>query len=281
MRNPLPQVVGQTFFAANLSISRASICHRYAAGSPVAVYPLLLLSTGRNRAVGARARDAVVRAGFRLWDRTLSRPVARLYHYDLIYKTGNFRSLEWLGTPIWQNPLDVWTIQQTIADVKPALLIETGTDHGGSALFYAHLMDLIGKGKIISIDVIDKHEVEHPRVEFITDDSTSPQVIERLAAEAADADGPTMVILDSDHSRAHVSEELEAYSQLVSPGSYLLSQDGVIDQFWIFRASRPGPLSANEDFLRRHPEFEYDEERNRRFRLTQHPLGWLRRRPTA
>jgi cephalosporin hydroxylase len=161
------------------------------------------------------------------------------------------------------------------------LLIETGTDHGGSALFYAHLMDLIGKGKIISVDIIDKHEVEHPRIEFITDSSTSPAVLERLRAEAAAADGPTMVILDSDHSRDHVAAELEAYAPLVSPGSFLLSQDGVIDQFWIFRSSRPGPLSANAEFLERHPEFEYDEERNRRFRLTQHPLGWLYRRPSV
>jgi cephalosporin hydroxylase len=70
------------------------------------------LSSSPQRSLGKRARDAIIRTGFRVWGRTLSRPVARLYHYDLIYKTGNFRSLEWLGVPIWQNPLDVWTIQQ-------------------------------------------------------------------------------------------------------------------------------------------------------------------------
>lgn len=216
--------------------------------------------------------------GFRLWDRTASRAVARLYHYDLIYKTQNFRSLEWLGVPIWQNPLDVWTIQQTIAQVRPALLIETGTDHGGSALFYANLMDLLGTGRVITIDIADNHEVAHPRIEFITDSSTSPSVIGRLRDEAEASGGPVMVILDSDHSHDHVAAELESYAPLVTPGSFLLSQDGVIDQFWIFRGTRPGPLGANRAFLKRHPEFEYDEERNRRFRLTQHPLGWMRRR---
>ena len=220
----------------------------------------------------------VTRAGFRLWNRTLSRPVARLYHYDLIYKTANFRSLSWLGTPIWQNPLDLWTIQQTIADVRPALLIETGTDHGGSALFYANLMDLIGHGRVITVDIADHREVEHPRIEFVTASSTDPEVMKRLEAECASAEGPVMVILDSDHSRDHVAAELELYAPLVTPGSYLLSQDGVIDQFWIFRGSRPGPLSANEEFLSRHPEWELDVERNARFRLTQHPAGWLRRR---
>lgn len=207
--------------------------------------------------------------------------MARLYHYDLIHKTGNFRSIEWLGVPIWQNVLDVWTIQQTIAEVKPALLIETGTDHGGSALFYANLMDLLGKGRVITIDIVDLHKYEHPRVEFITDSSTAPDVVASVKEAAAAADGPVMVILDSDHSHDHVAAELELYAPLVTPGSYLLSQDGVIDQFWIFRDTRPGPLKANRDFLSRHPEFEYDEERNRAFRLTQHPLGWMRRRETS
>jgi cephalosporin hydroxylase len=230
---------------------------------------------------GERLRDRLTRFGFRVWNRTGSRPVARLYHYDLIYKTQNFRSLEWRGVPIWQNPLDTWTIQQTVFDVQPALLIETGTDHGGSAFFYANLMDLMGAGKVITVDVLNNHEgVDHPRVEFITQNSTDPALISRLTQEAEAADGPVMVILDSDHSYDHVAAELEAYAPLVTPGSYLLSQDGVIDQFWIFRETRPGPLRANREFLERHPEFEYDEERNRRFRLTQHPLGWMRRRET-
>lgn len=233
---------------------------------------------GRQSRSGRRLPSIANRAGFRLWNRTLSRPVARLYHYDLIYKTENFRSLTWLGTPIWQNPLDLWTIQQTIADVRPALLIETGTDHGGSALFYAHLMDLMDHGRVITVDIADHHEVEHPRIEFVTASSTDPKVVKQLEAECDSADGPVMVILDSDHSYDHVVAELEAYAPLVSPGSYLLSQDGVIDQFWIFRDTRPGPLSANEEFLKRHPEFELDAERNARFRLTQHPVGWLRRR---
>lgn len=225
-------------------------------------------------------RDTVLTGGFRLFDRTLGRPIARLYHYDLIYRTGNFRTLEWFGVPIWQNPLDAWTIQQTITELRPALLIETGTDHGGSALFYANLMDLVGHGKVISVDIVSKQEVSHPRIEFLTASSTSDEVLSRLGDEVELADGPVMVILDSDHSEAHVAAELEAYAPFVSPGSYLLSQDGVIDQFWIFRGSRPGPLASNQRFLEAHPEFELDAERNRRFLLTQHPYGWLRRRHT-
>jgi cephalosporin hydroxylase len=224
----------------------------------------------------SRLRVSGIDAAFRIWDRTGSRPVARLYHHDLIHKTGNFRSMSWLGVPIWQNVLDLWTIQEAISSIRPRLLIETGTDHGGSALFYANLMDLLGEGEVITIDIVRKHELDHPRVKFLHGSSTDPEIVEqaRTAAEGVD---PVMVILDGNHDRDHVAEELELYAPFVTAGSLLLSQDGVIDQFGIFRDSRPGPLEANRKFLREHPEFAHERERNEQFRLTQHPLGWMRR----
>ena len=93
------------------------------------------------------------------------------------------------------------------------------------------------------------------------------------------ADGPAFVILDGNHDRDHVAQELELYAPFVTPGSYLLSQDGITDQFWLFRPLRPGPLPANREFLKRHPEFEHDRERSERFGASQHPCGWMRRRP--
>jgi cephalosporin hydroxylase len=223
--------------------------------------------------------DRLKAAAAKRWRRMLSRPVARLFHLDLIFRTGNFASTSWMGVPIWQNVLDAWTVQETIAEVRPDLLIETGTHRGGSALFYAQLMDLAGHGRVITIDVAGNEEVEHPRIEFVHGSSTDPEVVERVRAEAERCEGPVMVILDSDHAREHVAAELELYGPLVTPGSFLLSQDGVIDKLRIFRSSRPGPLEANRDFLARHPEFEHDRERNARFGLTHHPLGWMRRRP--
>jgi cephalosporin hydroxylase len=173
-----------------------------------------------------------------------SRPVARLYHNDLIFKTGNFASTSWLGVPIWQNVLDVWTIQETISDVRPGLLIE----------------------------------LKHPRVTFLHGSSTDPAIVEQVQEAVSTTEGPVMVILDGNHDRDHVAKELELYAPFVTPGSYLLSQDGVIYKIGLFRDSRPGPLPANRDFLARHTEFEYDREGNERFRLTHHPLGWMRRR---
>jgi cephalosporin hydroxylase len=224
-----------------------------------------------------RLRTKAINSAFSVWSRTGRRPTARLFHNDLIAKTENFASTSWLGVPIWQNVLDLWTIQETIAEVRPALLIETGTHRGGSALFYAHLMDLMDHGRVVTVDIIQEHDVSHPRITFLHGSSTSPEITEQVREAAEAVNGPVMVILDGNHARDHVAQELELYAPLVTPGSLLLSQDGVIDELEIFRDSRPGPLPANREFLARHPEFEYDRERNERFLLTHHPLGWMRR----
>ncbi|HET8673294.1 MAG TPA: CmcI family methyltransferase [Thermoleophilaceae bacterium] len=225
-----------------------------------------------------RARQSLLRGWLRFYARTLRRPVTRMFHQDLIVKTGNFGHTTWVGQPIWQNVLDLWTIQETISEIRPALLIETGTNRAGSALFYAHLMDLLGTGRVLTVDIVKLHDVTHPRVEFVIGSSTDPEVAERVREAAAEADGPVMVILDGNHDRDHVAAELEIYAPLVTPGSVLLSQDGIIDELPMFRDTRPGPLPANRRFLARHPEFEWDRERNERFLLTHHPVGWLRRK---
>jgi cephalosporin hydroxylase len=213
-----------------------------------------------------------------LYRRTVGRVVERLFQLDLIEKTDNFSNVRWLGAPVWQNVLDLWLIQEAIEEIRPSLLIECGTNRGGSALFYANLFDLIGSGRVITIDVERMHELDHPRVEFIEGSSTDPSVIDRVREAAAEAEGPVMVILDSDHREAHVAAELEAYAPVVTPGSLLHVQDGVIDQLTIFRHERPGPLQAIERFLERHSEFVWERERSEKFVITHHPKGWLRRR---
>lgn len=235
-------------------------------------------ATHSNR--GMPLRKFVRAAAVGLLARSSRGAINRLFHRDLIVRTGNFASVSWLGRMIWQNPLDLWITQETIAEVRPALLIETGTFQGGSALYYAHIMDLLGQGRVVTIDVEDESQREaHPRITYVKGSSTDPEIFERMRREAEEAEGPVMVILDADHSRDHVARELELYGRLVTPGSYMLSQDGIIDQLERFRSARPGPLEANRSFLERHPEFEYDRERNERFGVTHHPLGWMRRRP--
>src|SRR2546427_10052983 len=93
---------------------------------------------------------------------------------ELIAKTDNFSHVTWLGRPIWQNVFDLWVMQETIAAIRPALLIETGTNCGGSALFFAHLFDLMNHGALITIDIEKLHDIVHPRITFLSGSSIEP-----------------------------------------------------------------------------------------------------------
>jgi cephalosporin hydroxylase len=217
----------------------------------------------------------------RVWSRIddrIVRPAAhRRYFTDLVRQTNNFADVRWMGHPIWQNVLDLWVMQEALVEVRPALVIECGTNRGGSAMYYANLMDLMGSGEVISIDVTSMHELSHPRVTWMLGGSTSAAVVERVRARVERTRGPVFVVLDSDHSQVHVRRELELYAPLVTRGSYCLVQDGVIDTLPAFAAGRPGPLPAVAEFLRHDPRFAIDEARCSRFLISHHPKGWLRR----
>ena len=143
-------------------------------------------------------------------------------------------------------------------------------------MFLANLFDLMGEGQIVTIDVERMHNLSHPRITYVIGSSTSEKVLTIVRRKAAACTGPVMVSLDDDHSRDHVRRELDCYAPLVTPGSYCLVQDGVIDTTSRFRSQQPGPLRAIEDFLRSSDDFEIDAERCERFLITHHPNGWLR-----
>ncbi len=203
--------------------------------------------------------------------------ICRRFFHLLLKKTSNFGGIKWLGVPVWQNVFDLWTIQEVISQIKPALLIECGTNRGGSAFFYANLFDLMKHGEVISVDVEKMHDISHPRIEFLLGSSVSEEILKRIRERVAAANGPILVILDSDHSAGHVAKELQAYAGFVTKGSYCLVQDGVIDVLKRFRRGRPGPLVATEEFLQTTQDFEVDHERCERFLITHHPKGWLKR----
>jgi len=201
--------------------------------------------------------------------------VSRIFYLDLIIHTENFRGQTWMGRTSWQPPQDLWTIQETITELRPSLVIETGTHKGGAAFFYATLFDLIEHdGHIITVDVEDMIDVDasHPKITFLLGDSTSDEIIDQIEQRVSETDGPIMVILDSLHLEYHVTNELERYHKFVTPGSFLLVQDGVTD-YW----GRPGPLAAINKFLPKHKEFQIDEYRCNRYIVTHHPKGWLKR----
>ncbi len=203
----------------------------------------------------------------------------------------------WLGRPIIQLPDDMIRIQEAIFHIQPDIIIETGVAHGGSLIFYASIMEMIGKGQVIGIDIeIRPHNrtaIEaHPmmkRITLVEGSSTAPETVEAVRAMVG-PEAKVMLILDSNHARDHVAAELEAYADLVTPGSCILSQDGVMQL--VAGMPRTGddwtdnnPITAVKAFLARHPEFELRQQK-RPFDETlgtpdcsHHPVGWLWRKP--
>src|SRR5438132_4143406 len=105
-------------------------------------------------------------------------------------------------------------------ELEPDLIIETGTAQGGSALFLASICDLLGKGRIVSIDIAPRDDRPlHPRITYLLGSSTSAPIADEVRTLAR-SHRTVLVILDSDHSRDHVLRELAIYGELVTPGSY-------------------------------------------------------------
>lgn len=233
----------------------------------------------RLRRAGTRLPAAVKRPAkqaWYAWGNWTARSFSR-YFYTRADLTWNNAS--WLGVPLWKNPLDLWVYQEILHEVQPALIVETGTWKGGSAFYLASLCDLIGTGRIVTIDVTGrKGRPEHPRIEYVQGSSVAPEVLALVEARVADAGGPVLVILDSDHHEPHVTQELHAYRRFVTPGSYLIVEDTNINGHPVNPFFGPGPMEAVEAFLPRAPEFELDRSREK-FMVTHNPKGYLRRRP--
>jgi cephalosporin hydroxylase len=197
----------------------------------------------------------------------------RLY-YDSPVRT--WSNTYWLGTHTQKCPLDLWIYQEILYELRPEAIVETGTASGGSALFLASVCDLLGQGKIISVDIEDAERPQHDRVTYLTGSSVAPKIVDRVVEFVGDA-APVLVILDSDHSREHVLEELRAYSPVVTPGSYLIVEDTNVNGHPVLPEHGPGPMEAVDEFLDSAPEFSVDPEREKFF-LTFNPRGFLRKR---
>lgn len=205
----------------------------------------------------------------------VERTVTNLFH-RMYYGLGSrtWRRTTWLGTPIRKCPLDLWIYQELLTRVRPDLILETGTYDGGGAHYLASICDLLGSGRVITVDISPKPDrPQHPRITYLEGSSTSPEIVSRIAKEAS---GTIMVILDSDHSRDHVLDELKAYSSLVTPGSYLIVEDTNINGHPARPRWGPGPMEAVEEFLLSHSEFSVDRDCEKFF-LTFNPCGYLRR----
>ena len=187
------------------------------------------------------------------------------------------RKTNWLGVPTIKCPLDCWIYQEIIYQIKPDLIIECGTSYGGSALFFASLFDLIDNGKVITIDISEeiKNKPQHKRIQYLIGSSTSNYIIEQVKSQIS-ANDKVMVMLDSDHKKAHVLDELKIYSEFVSKGSYLIVEDSNINGHPVLPNFGLGPMEAIEDFLKEKKNFIIDKSKEK-FYMTFNPNGYLKR----
>lgn len=196
------------------------------------------------------------------------------------YQTRVWEDTYWRGHRALKSPLDLWQYQEIIQEVKPRLVIETGTYEGGSAWYLADMLGLLWRDdsdfRVVSVDLAPRATPEHPHVLYLSGaSSTAPEVMSHCRYEA-DLAQPVIVILDSDHRAPHVLAELHAYADLVTPGSYLIVEDTSINGHPIHPGWGPGPWEAVESFLDERPDFTPDRHREK-LGMTFHPRGYLRR----
>ena len=228
-------------------------------------------------------RNAAAMAGDPTIRELSDRWVRETYGYQYSY---NFR---WLGLPIIQLPQDILAMQQIIWQVRPDLIVETGVARGGSLVFYASMLELIGEdGHALGIDIdVRAHNRKalesHPmskRIKIIDGSSIDPATVAKVREFARDRKR-VLVALDSNHTHEHVLAELRSYAPLVTKGSYLVTFDTVVERLPDeLSADRPwgkgnNPKTAVDQFLAENDRFVVDEAIEQRLAITMAPSGYL------
>ncbi|HEY0715552.1 MAG TPA: CmcI family methyltransferase [Polyangia bacterium] len=202
----------------------------------------------------------------------------------------------WMGRPIIQLPEDMVRIQETIYRTKPDVVIETGVAHGGSLVFYASVLRAMGKGRVVGIDIeirphnrrtIEAHEMSS-LITLVEGSSTAPEIIKQVK-DLVKPGERVMVILDSNHTKAHVAKELELYAPMVTEGCYLVATDGMMELLhdvprgqadWSWdnpSAAAREFAQANSQFVLETTPFVFDETLSKH-QITHWPDAYLRRR---
>lgn len=204
-------------------------------------------------------------------------------------------SFTWLGRPIIQLPEDMMRLQEVIHSVGPDLIVETGVAHGGGLVFYASLCKAMDRGRVIGVDVeirphnrraIEAHPL-FPLITLIEGSSIDPSIVVQVKSQIR-SDDKVMVFLDSAHNKQHVLEELRAYSPLVTPGSYIVAMDGIMEQLagaprsapdWSWNNPRQAALefvAENQNFAIEEPAFAFNEGTITE-RVTYWPSAFIKR----
>jgi len=199
-------------------------------------------------------------------------------------------NFSWMGRPIIQYPQDMLAMQELVWRLRPQLIVETGVAHGGSLVYYASLLELIGEGHVVGIDIdirahnrsaIEAHSMS-PRISLIQGSSIDPKVVAQVAERVARCDR-VLVVLDSNHTHDHVLEELRAYGPMVSVGSYCVVMDTTVEDMpaeaFSNRPWGPGdnPKTAVRAYLKENPGFRVDTALEAKLMITVASEGYLQR----
>ena len=205
-------------------------------------------------------------------------------------RSGYSYNFTWMGRPIIQYPQDMIAMQEIIWEVKPDLIIETGIAHGGSIIYYASILELIGKGEVLGIDIdirehnraaIEKHPMSR-RIHMLQGSAISDDIIEQVKPYTV-GKKTVMVCLDSNHTHEHVLKELELYAPFVTAGSYLVAFDTIVEDLPAdLYADRPwsvgdNPKTAVHEFLKERDDFIINTDIDHKLLVSVAPGGYLKR----
>lgn len=244
---------------------------------------MVIVGDDRKDFEASKHRDAAKLAA----DTELQRSAWKLYrmlcdhNYEYMWN--------WMGVPIIQTPIDILVTQEIIWATKPQLIIETGVARGGSVVMYASLLEMLGEGRVLGIDIDIRHHNmatldAHPmrkRIDLIVGSSIAESVVDQVRKRAKDVER-VMVILDSNHTHNHVLAELHAFAPLVTVGQYLIVSDTSVEYIEPLdsrpRPWGPGnnPKTALDSFLQGTDRFKHDTFINNKLIFSSSPQGYLR-----
>lgn len=208
---------------------------------------------------------------------------AEEYH-KWYFNTMVWKKTTWMGVTCWKSAFDLWLYQEILVDLKPSLVIEFGTNAGGSALYFANVMRQIGEPfKVFTVDVthepLDPTSRLDPDILFVKSRSTVPAISEQIRSLKNEHPGKIFAILDSDHSMPHVLAEMKLLRPLLSAGDYLVVEDSMLNGHPVLPGWGPGPYEAIEAYEEEFPgDYTHDVEREKKFGWTQAPNGFLIRK---
>jgi len=204
--------------------------------------------------------------------------------FHLLYTKKNkqtFDNTYWMGVRSMKCPFDLWIFQEIISETKPDIIIETGTNEGGTSLFLANICDILNNGEIISIDIAStENHPSHNRIHYLQGNTVSDDTIQQIKKLMDEINQKqnrkVMVILDDAHDEKHVSKELEIYRKFVTNGQYLIVEDTSMGGHPVYPELGLGPMEAVKKFFNENDDFVIDTSREK-FLLTFNPDGFLKK----